>query len=181
MRKFLKLIVIASFLFMSGCYPGITGRVVDGMTGKPLEGALVLAQWTKTHGLPGMRYRDLFKITETLTDKEGRFSLIGTSDSSVEPPEMIIYKEGYIPWRNDAIFPSSDIVKSNEWKDKITYKLDVLTDKYTYVQLYDFLDYRIIGMGLKESSIFTGLMHQISVKRFKEIEIKKSNIKKQDM
>ena len=174
MKRLHFLVVISALIILSGCYSGISGKVVDGVTGEPIEGALVLAQWTKTHGLPGLRYHDLFKIAETLTDKGGLFSLSGTSDPSVEPPQMIIYKEGYIPWRNDAIFPSSDIVKDNEWKDNVTYKLDILTNKFTYVQLYDFLDYSIIGLGLKESSIFSDLMHKISVKRFEEIESKKS-------
>jgi len=169
------LIAIASFLFMAGCYPGISGKVVDGVTGAPIEGALVLAQWTKTHGLPGLRYHDLFKITETVTDKVGMFSLSGTSDPSVEPPEMIIYKEGYIPWRNDVIFPSLDKVKDNEWNNNVTYKLSAFTNKYTYGQLYSFLDYGIIGRGGSETPKISELMHKISF--LEQAEIEKQRLK----
>jgi hypothetical protein len=128
--------------------------VVDGATGKPIEGALVVAQWTKKHGF-GLTYHELILITETLTDKEGKFYIIKTpNDLFVEPPEMIIYKEGYIPWRNDSIFPSLNTVKDNDWKNNVTYNLDVFTDKYTARQLHRFLDYGMMGRGRAEVPIF---------------------------
>ena len=43
------------FLFvMAGCEGTITGIVVDAETGKPIEGAVILVEWTKAKGLPGM-------------------------------------------------------------------------------------------------------------------------------
>jgi hypothetical protein len=177
MRQLSMLIAIASFLLITGCYPGISGRVVDGMTGKPLEGALVVAQWTKEHGF-GLTYHDLYKIVETETDKEGIFSIEGPGSPFVEPPEMIIYKEGYIPWRNDAIFPSLDNVKGNEWKSNMTYKLDIFTNKYTYGQLYSFLDYGIIGRGGKETPRISEMMRKISFLEQAEIENKMRKDKK---
>ena len=59
------LVIITLCLFCSGCYPGIKGTVVDGLTGQPLERALVVAQWTKKHGLWGMQYHDLYKVMTT--------------------------------------------------------------------------------------------------------------------
>ena len=144
-------------------YPPITGKVVDGVTGQPLEGALVVAQWTKKHGF-GLTYHDLNLITETLTDKEGVFAITKTpNDSFVEAPEMIIYKEGYIPWRNDMIFPggSSKLAKQHEWNNNVIYKMDIFTNKYTARQLWDFLDGGIIGRGGSEVPIFTDLIHKI--------------------
>jgi hypothetical protein len=169
MKQLSMLITIASFLLITGCYPGISGRVVDGMTGKPLEGALVVALWTKTHGIFGMQYHDFFKINETLTNKKGEFALDGTNDLFVEPPEMIIYEEGYIPWRNDMIFPSLDTVKGNEWNNNVTYKLDIFTGKYTFRQLHDFLNYgMLLGLGLKEAPMFNKITNEISTKADKE-------------
>ena len=162
--KYLSAVLLIFTLFCCfGCshYPPITGKVVDSATGKPIEGALVVAQWAKKHGF-GLTYHELNKITETLTDKEGSFSLSGNDDPSVEPPEMIIYKQGYVPWRNDSVFPSNNIVKDHEWKDKITYKLKVLTLGYTDRQVYDFLDFgTTISRGLKDSKMFTELMHKL--------------------
>lgn len=175
MKSLRAILLIFVIMVISGCfYPGIHGKVVDSATGKPIEGALVVAQWTKGHGF-GFTYHDLYKITETLTDKEGKFSLSGTYDPFVEPPVMIIYKEGYIPWRNDSIFPSSNTVKDHEWKNNVIYKLDVFSDKYTNDQLYDFLDYGIIGSGGRETPIFNDLHQKISVRR--TIEIEKQQLK----
>ena len=158
-------------------YPPITGKVVDGVTGQPLEGALVVAQWTKKHGF-GLTYHDLNLITETLTDKEGVFAITKTpNDSFVEAPEMIIYKEGYIPWRNDMIFPggSSKLAKQHEWNNNVTYKLDVFTNKYAYGQLYEFMDYGIIGSGGRDTPIFNELHQKLSVQRSAEIRRNKLN------
>lgn len=155
------------------------GKVVDGTTGKPLEGALIVAQWTKKHGF-GLTYHELNLITETVTDKEGVFSITKTpNDPFVEPPRMIIYKEGHIPWRNDSTFPSSNTVKDYEWNNNVTYKLDEFTDKYTAEQLANFIDYGMtIGMGLRESKIFSDTANKLSKKRTDEIEKQKLKAKK---
>jgi hypothetical protein len=179
MKKLLMFITItmAQLLFLSGCLAGISGKVVDGVTGKPIEKALVVVQWTKEFGF-GLTYHELYKIVETETDNEGTFSISGAGSPFVEPPLMIIYKEGYIPWRNDAIFPSLDNVKGNEWKNNMTYKLEIFTEKYTYGQLYSFLDYGIIGRGGRETPKISELMRKISVHEQAEIEKKMRKDKK---
>jgi hypothetical protein len=139
----------------------MTGKVIDNATGKPIEGALVVAQWTKSRGIPGMQYHDLHKIIETQTDKEGMFAISGTTGFNLDQPDMIIYKEGYIPWRNNAIFPDINTGK-HEWNNNVTYKLNAFTGKYTARQLYDFLDSGMtISRGLSDSKIFTELMHSL--------------------
>jgi hypothetical protein len=173
MKSLRAVLLIFVIMIASGCshYPDITGRVIDNATGKPIEGALVVAQWTKKHGF-GLTNTTLSKITETLTDKEGKFSLSGSYDPFVEPPEMIIYKEGYTPWRNDSIFPSCNLVKENEWKNNVTYKLDIFSDKYTAVQLSRFMNYGIIGLG--DAPIFHKIYNGISDKAVDEIDAIKS-------
>lgn len=148
-------------MFNTGCshYSGISGKVVDSATGKPIEGAIVVAQWTKARGWLGEQQRDLNKIIETLTDKEGKFSLSGNTGFALDPPEMIIYKEGYIPWRNDGIFPDKN-KQEHEWNNNVTYRLDVFTDKYTAEQLNQFLDSAIIGYG--DVPIFHKISNTIS-------------------
>ena len=98
------------------------------------------------------------------------FTLSGTYDPFVEPPRMIIYKEGYIPWRNDMVFPGGNLTKNNEWKNKGTYKLDAFTDQYTTRQLYQFMDYGIIGSGVRDVPIFNKLHHKISIRKTDELE-----------
>lgn len=172
-------IVLLFFLLIitTGCshYSDITGKVVDNATGKPIEGAVVVAQWTNTRGIPGLQYHNLHKIVETLTDKEGAFSLSGASGFIINPPDMIIYKEGYIPWRNDSIFPDKNTGKK-EWNNNVTYKLDVFSNKYTYNQLSDFIDSGVIG--LSDVPIFHKFHRDISRKAFAEIDEKKSKQQK---
>lgn len=177
MKSFRAVLFFTILVLVSGCshYSDISGKVVDNATGKPIKGAVVVAQWTNTRGIPGMQYHNLHRIVETLTDKEGKFSISGTSGFIINPPEMIIYKEGYTPWRNDQIFPSCNIVKNHEWFSYMTYKLDVFTDKYTFEQLYSFLDAAIMGSGGPETPTFNDLHHKISVKRTQEIENKKTH------
>ncbi len=172
MKSFRTVMLVFVLVIISGCshYSDLSGRVVDGVTGKPIEGALVVAQWTNTRGIPGMQYHNLHKIVETLTDKEGAFSLSGTSGMIINPPEMLIYKEGYIPWRNDMVFPSCNIVKDHEWNNNVTYKLDVFGDKYSFGQLHSFLDSAIIGRGGSETPIISNLMRKISMQDKSEIE-----------
>jgi hypothetical protein len=153
-------------------YPPINGKVVDAVTGHPLEGALVVAQWTKTHGLPGMRYHDHYKSIETHTNKDGTFKLSGTNDPFVEPPQMIIYKKGYVPWRNDLIFPSTNLVKKNEWNNDVTYKLEVFSDEYSYSHLYNFINSFIIDLGSKPE--FHTIHNEISDKAVDESRAQKA-------
>jgi hypothetical protein len=47
----LQNISVVFVLIFSGCgYPQITGRIVDSVSGQPVEGAVVLVEWTKTYG-----------------------------------------------------------------------------------------------------------------------------------
>jgi hypothetical protein len=171
MKKLILFLIVVSCICCScGFYTGLNGKVVDNVTGQPLEGAVVVAQWTKPRGIPGLQYHDLHKIIETLTDKEGSFSLSGTFGVLIDPPEMLIYKKGYIPWRNDMVFPGGHITKDHEWNNDVTYKLDVFTDKYTYRQLYSFLDYGMIGNGRSEVPIISNSMREISMKDKAEIK-----------
>ena len=168
MKSIKAVLFVMVLTLASGCshYSDITGKVVDNTSGKPVEGAVVIAQWTNTRGIPGLQYHNLHKIVETLTDKNGAFSLKGTFGFIINPPEMIIYKEGYIPWRNDSIFPSCDLVKSNEWINKSLYKLEVFSDKYTSRQLWEFMDYGIIGLG--NAPIFYRIHGKISDRKIDE-------------
>ncbi len=179
MKLLRAVLCIFVIMLVSGCshYPDISGKVIDNATGKPIEGAIVVAQWTKARGLLGEQQRELQKITETVTDKDGKFSLSGTMGFVLHPHEMIIYKEGYIPWRNDQIFPNSDKVKDHAWKDNVTYKLDIFTDKYTAVQLRDFMDSAIIGYG--NVPTYHKIYNEISDKARNEIEAKKAKQQKQ--
>ncbi len=81
----------------------IEAWVVDAETGKPIEGAVVTANWELVKGsLDGPRYYGQLEVKETVTDANGRFFFDGFSkeDSSgaelrESDPQILIFKAGY--------------------------------------------------------------------------------------
>ena len=146
MRIFQRIIITLGLLsLVSGCYTGITGRVIDAGTQQPIEGAVVLAQWTKTHGF-GEYYHTVYKIEETETDKDGDFSIAGAYSLFVDEPMLVIYKRGYVAWRNDLLFP--DFSKRTDygiWKNDYEYKLVRFKEEYSRDQHHMFMEHGIIG------------------------------------
>lgn len=144
-------ILIAMLSLISGCYFGITGRVIDAETNQPIEGAIVLAQWTKTHGL-GLTYHSVYKIMETETDKNGKFSISGAYSPFVDAPMLVIYKKGYVAWRNDIVFPG--FLKRTDygtWENNYVYKLEKYREGYSRDQHYSYLRHGIIGSSLEKT------------------------------
>jgi hypothetical protein len=101
-------IVLGSVLLLSlGYSPTLLadgpyhGRVIDKETKQPIEGAVALSVWyrrTASLGHPSIAYYD---AQETLTDKDGNFTIPGTSTFSLNPlsridePRFTIFKPGY--------------------------------------------------------------------------------------
>ena len=93
------------------------GRVIDADTKEPIEGAVVVASWYKESWIPlGENLVKLKDVKETLTDKNGQWSIRGPSGSGVNSlfygfavagifyhtrePGFIIFKPGYCSWPN---------------------------------------------------------------------------------
>lgn len=147
MIKGLKFIFAVAYIFMlAGCYPGIKGKVVDSVTGTPIQGAIVVAEWTTTGGGAGLSYSRTYKIVETETDHTGTFKLSGIYNPMVGDPTMIIYKTGYAPWRNDIDFKASAILHNKViWQDNLTYRLDPWREELSKELLRIHLTYRLAG------------------------------------
>ena len=87
----------------------LTAQVVDGETGKPIAGVVVVALYQKK--TPGGVHpnTDFYDLDETATDADGRFSFpareLPTSTPLVHVigPEMIIFKAGYAGWRFQGV------------------------------------------------------------------------------
>jgi hypothetical protein len=164
MKSIYMILLIFIMMPSSGCYSGINGKVVDNITGNALEGALVLVQWRKPvyESIEGIS-RKILLNTETLTDKEGKFSIMNTfMNPFAYPPVMIIYKEGYIPWCNDAIFPSTDSVNKNEWKNNAVHRLDKYDSKYTYSEIKWFIESPIIGYDDRQMPLTKDRLDKLS-------------------
>lgn len=171
MRKIAYMSIVALLLLLTGCYPGIRGKVVDGVTGTPIEGAVVLAQWTTTWGL-GLTYHKLYKIEETETDKDGSFSLSGVYNPFVDQPSMVIYKKGYVPYRNDMIsFEKRKLKKAVEWENRKAYRMEPLKDGYSKEILHNYLDSGLIGIS-SATPKFERILKQTGDEAQPEIELK---------
>ncbi len=90
-----------------------SGRVIDAETKKPIEGVIVVATWLKE--LIISKEKSIYDVQETLTDRDGRWSLsipegkidklfleriplTGKSITEVVGPHFVVFKPGYCSW-----------------------------------------------------------------------------------
>jgi len=150
MRNIFVILLTTLMILPAGCYPNITGTVIDAETGQPIEGAVVLVQWTKTHGF-GLTYHTVYKVLETETNKMGKFSITGAYSPFIDKPTLVIYKKGYIAWRNDILFPN--FIKRTDydtWKNNYEYKLDKFKEGYPKDKHQMFMGHGIMIDGLNK-------------------------------
>jgi hypothetical protein len=101
---------------LTGCYhkPEFKGQVIDAENKQPIEGAVVVAVYSKmTMGIPE-HYSSIINVRETLTDKEGKFR-IPSYTTIIQPfswgmswgerANFIIFKPGYGSFPNRNVYP----------------------------------------------------------------------------
>jgi hypothetical protein len=83
--------------------PEITGKVVDAASGKPIQGAIVVANWQLTTVWENYPLGQL-DIEEVVSDRNGQFKIPAWGPKSAsegqlekEEPHIRIYKPGYVP------------------------------------------------------------------------------------
>ena len=150
-----RLIILFALLsLMSGCYFGITGRVIDIETNQPIEGAVVLVEWTKTKGL-GLTYTESDKVAEVLSDKDGKFDLPGCYNPFVNPPDVTVYKKGYVAWNNKFVFPGYKKRTDFEWGAGNALRLERFKNTYSYINHESFIDGAVhVGLSPDKKQIF---------------------------
>jgi len=107
-------ITLILFLISSNSFSAdrtFRGKLIDAETLKPIEGAVVVAVWYKTKAFLIGSTTDFKDAKETLTDKNGEWSITGPEDQEVprtfdllyviglrhitEGPKITYYKPGY--------------------------------------------------------------------------------------
>jgi hypothetical protein len=131
-------LIIFICLIISGCSSSMSGTIVDAETDKPIDGAVIHVQWYETKGLPGLSYGKLYRIEEKVSDDKGNFRLKGVRSPFVNPPRLVIYKKGYVAWRNDYIFPDYQRRDTFQWRDGQVFKLERYK-KYSHSRHISFL------------------------------------------
>jgi hypothetical protein len=149
------LLIVIIMCFVSSCgYKSISGKVIDAETDQPVEGAVVLVEWTKTKGL-GLTHTEVYKVDEKLTDKEGKVTIDDVSDIFVDPPGVTVYKKGYVAWNNEHIFPSLKKRTDFKWKNGYVFKLERFKPEYSYVEHDSFVSSAIHGgSGSERKKLF---------------------------
>lgn len=108
------------------------GKVVDQHTNDPVEGVVVLGTWHTVELTVGGGVSYFYDARETVTDKNGEFSIPGQGlhiMSSLEPMSVLIFKVGYqyigpLGWGSIKIAYSEEI----KWEgDKPIFPLKKLT------------------------------------------------------
>ncbi|MFZ3137176.1 MAG: carboxypeptidase-like regulatory domain-containing protein [Thermodesulfovibrionales bacterium] len=99
MRAIIKIIVI--FILLQGCTYAVRydsdyrGRVIDADTGEPIEGMVVLGTWYNEYSGVAGAVHTFYDARETVTDKNGEFSIPGIGITNVTPMDILIFKTGY--------------------------------------------------------------------------------------
>jgi len=140
------ILITGLLLLLNACYGGITGEVVDAETGNPIQGAVVLVEWDMTKGL-GLSYTTRYKVFETVTNGNGRFTLQGVFNPFVNPPNLVIYKKRYVAWRENFIFPEYKKRKDFQWKSGTVYRLERFKRGYSHSKHTSFFLSGISSLG----------------------------------
>jgi hypothetical protein len=90
------------------------GKVIDAETKEPIEGAVVVAYWWEEKGAFLGSMERLKDVKETLTDRDGKWSIIGPESDkekivrgmlsaiaivwAIRDPSFIVFKPGYCSW-----------------------------------------------------------------------------------
>ena len=136
------LFAVAMLLIAGNCYGGIismTGTVVDAETGEPIEGAVVLVEWSAQTGIPGFTYWDRYKVIETVTEKDGKLYVSSPLLRFGKRLVLVIYKKGYIAWRNDYTFPDYVRREKFKWGRNKVFRLEHFTKKHSHSRHLGFI------------------------------------------
>ena len=100
--------VVAALLLLAGydymLAKGPTALVLDAETGRPVEGAVALAQWYTAGG------DNLAKAAEAFSDKDGKVNIDGFWGLYIfsGKPRLTVYKPSYVLWDSRRLCPSDE-------------------------------------------------------------------------
>ena len=100
---------------------------------------MVLAEWTKTKGY-GFTYTESYKVVEAVSDKEGKVKIEGCLFCLTNPPDVTVYKKGYVAWNNKFVFPNhtqrNEFMLTNEYM----FLLEKFKQGYSFIKHQSFID-----------------------------------------
>ncbi len=170
----IRLMVFIAFMVLleTGCYRPINGQVVDAETNQPIEGAVVLVEWTKTKGY-GFTYTESYKVAETLTDKDGKFNLPGCYSPFVNEPDVTVYKKGYVAWNSKLIFPGYVKRENYRWQNSFVYKMKKFKPDYFFDDHMSFIRGIVLSGTLNKKKQIMESLKWEEEKAFEERRLRK--------
>lgn len=117
-----------------GTGPPLKGQVIDAETGKPLQGVVVLAYWTKYSASPGGWAGGEFSDSEeVVTGPDGRFAIRPRPTYTIPAVtkvsyDVVIFKPGYGDWQirsdkgDEAVIPLPSL-RTREERLQFFYRL----------------------------------------------------------
>ncbi len=151
-KKIIGAVLSMFVILVYGCGPLASyegehkGRVVDAETGEPLVGVVVLGIWQTETPTPGGAVHHFHDARETLTDKNGEFSLHGVGIrllSNLLPMDVLLLKTGYEemgPMERDALKEGPYSVRIKWDGERAIIPLKRLTMEERKKRLFDKLD-----------------------------------------
>ncbi|MCI5123905.1 MAG: hypothetical protein D3925_05370 [Candidatus Electrothrix sp. AR5] len=173
-------ILLTFVLPLNGCSGSTTFRVLDAETKQPIEGAVALAEWTSTGGLPGFSHTSTDKVAEDVSDSEGKLTIPGAwGFLALQTPHIKIYKPGYVGWDSKRIYlgyRGNDIMRTRAKKrtDFVMKNQDIFLEpwddeKHSYISHGSFLSISVgfsdVGMRRDDSKYFKAIDYEIPFRR----------------
>jgi hypothetical protein len=116
-----------------------TAIVIDAETGKPIEGAIALAQWHQSAGgsIEGAS-EALAKAKEAYSDKDGKIYIDGYWGMNIfsKAPTLTVYKPGYVLWNSKEICPMFEKRKDFDDKNRTVKLLKFDTEAPKWAEKY---------------------------------------------
>ena len=148
------LLLALSFVVYKHYSLTVSGTVVYGETGEPVEGAVVLAEWNSKKGI-GFTHHEVVKIEEVATGKDGRFYISAPLKVSYRKPYVVVYKPGYVAWRNDHIFPLWEKRKKFKLSRNVKVELEEFKEGYSRNQHHGFMNIGLMGTNSNSTPIYS--------------------------
>jgi hypothetical protein len=153
----------------------MTGTVVDSETNRPLDGAVVLVEWTITTGKAiGFRATDSYKVVETVTDNDGRFAVSTVLNPFVDSPHLTIYKKGYVAWNSNYIFPDYEKRTDFVWQKNHIFQMKKFNHEFSFIKHVSFIRSAIHSeVASEKKSILKNTIEWEVNNSLRELETKK--------
>ena len=169
----LSVLAIIALTFALGGYSPISATVIDAKTGGPIEGAVVLVEWTNTHGF-GHTHTESYKVVEVISNKEGRVNIEGVYRPFLSKPHVTVYKKGYVAWNDEYIFPEYKRRGNIKYTDGLIVEMERFKENYSYSKHVSFIRTSTrSGLNFEAKQTFNKAFHwegKLIIKKRRELK-----------